>query len=139
MTSTPRKTATTGPTAVASSSRVEQGGSFTVAVTGLAAGEQISAVLNSQPLAITGIPVADARGAVTFRVTVPGDFAADMHTLVVTRADGSTVSRIGVEVLRARSLARTGAELPWGLGLGAIALIAAGAGLVMRRRRSPMD
>ena len=125
-----------GPTATASSTRVEQGGSFTVSVTGLAAGEQISAVLNSQPLTITGIPAADARGAVTFRVTVPADFATGAHTLVITRADGSTLSRLGVQVVAAGTLARTGAELPWGLGLGAFALIAAGAGLVVLRRRS---
>ncbi len=106
-----------GPTATASSTRVEQGGSFTVSVTGLAAGEQISAVLNSQPLTITGIPAADARGAVTFRVTVPADFANGAHTLVITRADGSTLSRLGVQVVAAGTLARTGAELPWGLGL----------------------
>ena len=105
-------------------------------MTGLAAGEQISAVLNSQPLTITGIPAADARGAVTFRVTVPADFATGAHTLVITRADGSTLSRLGVQVVADGTLARTGAELPWGLGLGAFALIAAGAGLVVLRRRS---
>lgn len=123
-------------TATASSSRVEQGGSFTVSVTGLSAGEQISAVLNSQPLTITGIPAADARGAVTFRVTIPADFATGAHTLVITRADGSTLSRLGVQVVAAGTLARTGAELPWGLGLGAFTLVAAGAVLMALRRRS---
>ena len=72
----------------------------------------------------------------TFRVTVPADFATGAHTLVITRADGSTLSRIGIEVVPAGSLARTGAELPWGLGLDAFALIAAGAVLVALRRRA---
>ncbi|WAC69359.1 LPXTG cell wall anchor domain-containing protein [Microbacterium sp. SL75] len=93
-------------------------------------------MLNSQPLTITGIPAADARGAVTFRVTVPADFATGAHTLVITRADGSTLARLGVQVVPAGSLARTGAEMSWALGLGAFGLIAAGAGLVALRRRS---
>jgi len=72
---------------------------------------------------------------VTFRVTVPADFATGAHTLVIARADASTLSRIGIEVVPAGSLARTGAELPWGLGVSAFALIAAGTVLVGLRRR----
>ncbi|MDT0117126.1 LamG-like jellyroll fold domain-containing protein [Microbacterium sp. PRF11] len=132
-------TSAAGVTATASASRVERGGSFTVTVTGVAPGEQLAATLNSQPLVITGIPRADARGQVTFRVNVPADFALGAHTVAIVRADGGPLATIPVQVVAAGSLAATGADLPWGLGIGALLMVAAGAALAIGRRRSRLS
>ncbi|PTT17373.1 hydrolase, partial [Microbacterium sp. HMWF026] len=86
------------PAVTVSSTVIERGGTFTVTVTGLAPGEQITAELHSDPLRITGIPAADAAGRVSFSVRVPSDFAAGAHTLIVQRADGSVIARQGVTV-----------------------------------------
>jgi len=125
-----------GPVATASATRVAQGQSFDVTVTGLNPGEQISAVLRSTPLPIAGIPVADASGRVAFRVVVPADFATGAHTLEIARADGAVFSRLGVEVVAAGSLAKTGADVALAAGLlGAGALLAGVAVRALRRRR----
>jgi len=125
-----------GPVATASATRVAQGQSFDVTVTGLNPDEQISAVLRSTPLPIAGIPVADASGRVAFRVVVPADFAPGAHTLEIARADGGVFSRLGVEVVAAGSLAKTGADVALAAGLlGAGALLAGVAVRALRRRR----
>ncbi|QTV80519.1 hypothetical protein [Microbacterium sp. NIBRBAC000506063] len=49
---------------------MERGGSLTVTGTGFAAGENVSGVMNSEPLAL-GTRSADADGAVTFTWTIP--------------------------------------------------------------------
>jgi GH43 family beta-xylosidase len=121
--------------ATASATRVAQGGSFTVTVTGLTAGEQVRAVLYSEPLAIGGIPAADTDGTVTFRVNVPADFATGAHTLVVTRADGSDVNPLAIEVVPAGSLAVTGADVPLLAALLGLGTLLAGAVLVAVRRQ----
>ncbi|WP_295836595.1 LPXTG cell wall anchor domain-containing protein, partial [uncultured Microbacterium sp.] len=115
---------------------VAQGGSYTVTVTGLTPGEQISAILRSTPLTITGIPAADAAGKVTFRVTVPADFATGAHTLTITRADGTTLTPLTLEVVAASSLATTGGAVSFAALLaGAGAVLAGAVMLVVRRRR----
>ncbi len=145
-TAAPTGQPTTGPTAVAptgqpatvrvsaSAARVEQGGSFTVTVTGLNPREQVTATLNSTPTVITGIPAADASGTVSFRVAVPAALAPGTHTVVVTRADGSVLPALAIEVERKGTLAATGAQGPWGLALAAGVLLAGG-GLVFALRR----
>jgi len=148
-TSTPSATPTTQPSPGATSSpaakptvttsavRVAQGRSFTVSISGLQPGEQVAAVLHSQPLTITGIPAADAAGSVTFRVAVPADFATGAHTLIVTRADGSVLDRLAIEVVAAGSLATTGAGVPFAATFFGVSTLLAGAGLLaLRRRRS---
>jgi LPXTG-motif cell wall-anchored protein len=126
----------TTATATASATRVAQGGSYTVTVTGLIPGEQISAILRSTPLTITGIPAADAAGKVTFRVTVPADFATGAHTLTITRAAGTTLTPLPVEVVAASALATTGGAVSFAALLaGAGAVLAGAVVLVMRRRR----
>lgn len=134
--STPGGTATTAVTATADKTRVAQGESLTVTATGLRPGEQVSAILHSTPLTVTGIPAADASGRVVFRVTVPADFAPGAHTLDVTRADGSVLARLGIEVVAAGSLAKTGTDVAFAAGLlGAGALLAGLTVRALRRRR----
>jgi uncharacterized protein YjdB len=129
-----------GPIAKASATQVEQGGSFAVSVTGLAAGEQVTAVLHSQPLVVRGIPVAGQDGAVTFRVSVPEDFAAGAHTLILTRADGTEFAQLPVQVLRSDGdLAVTGSQVSFGLGVGAAMMVLGGAVLLWYRRRLRRD
>jgi len=127
----------TQPTVAASAVRVAQGQSFAVTVTGLLPGERVGAVLHSDPLTITGIPAADAAGSVTFRVAVPADFATGAHTLIVTRADGSVLDRVAIEVVSAGSLAATGVGVPFAATFFGVSALLAGAGLLaLRRRRS---
>ena len=130
-TSSPQTTAT----ATASANRIAQGGSFTVSVTGLSAGEQVSAVLRSTPLTITGIPAADASGTVTFRVAVPADFAVGAHTLTISRADGSPLAPLAIEVVAAGSLAATGGAVSFTAALLATGALLAGAAVLIGRRR----
>ena len=117
---------------------VEQGGSTVVTVSGLQSGEQIAATLHSNPLAITGIPKADASGTVRFVVTVPADFATGLHTLVVT-SDARAPLRASLTVVAKGSLASTGGTLPWALLLGAGLLLILGSALAVRRRRREAD
>jgi len=128
---------TAGVTVSASTARVEQGGSFSVTVTGLKGGEQISATLHSTPVAITGIPAAGANGTVVFRVSVPAALELGRHTVIITRADGTTQTPLFVEVVRPGALAATGAQLPWGLALTGVFLLVSAAALFALRRRSP--
>lgn len=130
-TSSPARTAT----ATASATRVAQGGSFLVSISGLSAGERVSAVLRSTPLTLTGIPAADAAGAVTFRVAIPADFSVGAHTLTITRADGSPLSPLAIEVVPAGSLAATGGAVSFSAALLATGALLAGAAVLIGRRR----
>lgn len=122
-------------TGLAAGGRIERGSSFTVTLTGLGAGEQVAATLNSQPIVITGIPAADASGRVTFTVAVPRTLETGTHHLIVLGADGRVVLNLPLEVVGEGVLATTGAELPWGLALGGAFLLAAGMMLAMTTRR----
>ena len=113
---------------------VEQGGTLSVSVTGLAPGQQIGATLHSDPIEITGIPAADAAGRTAFTVAIPQDFALGAHTLVVTTADADPIE-IPVQVVAPGQLAVTGAQLPLGmLFLGVLAIVIGGLFLVTRKR-----
>ncbi len=121
----------------ASATRVEQGGSFTVTVSGLNAGEQLTATLNSTPIVITGIPAADASGTVTFRVSVPAALEPGAHTVVIARADGTVLPALTIQVARTGTLAATGAQGPWGIALaGGMLVVAGGLAFALRRRRT---
>ncbi len=108
-------------------------------MTGLAAGEQVTAVLHSQPLVVRGIPAAGPDGAVTFRVNVPADFSTGAHTLILTRASGTEFAQLPVQVVPSSSLAVTGSDVSLGLGIGAGMMVLAGALLVWYRRRVRRD
>ncbi|WAC69914.1 choice-of-anchor I family protein [Microbacterium sp. SL75] len=136
-TGSPTASPSTSARITASAARVEQGGSFTVTVSGLNAGEQLTATLNSTPIVITGIPAADASGTVTFRVNVPATLEPGAHTVVIKRADGTVLPALAVEVVRKGALAATGAQAPWGIALaGGFLVVAGGLAFALRRRRT---
>ncbi|WP_157526402.1 LPXTG cell wall anchor domain-containing protein, partial [Microbacterium oleivorans] len=122
-------------TVTLSATRVEQGGSFRAEVSGLTAGQRITATLFSDPIVITGIPAADADGRLAFTVAVPDDLETGAHTLVL-RTDGEEDIRIPITVVLAGSLANTGGDPVPLIALvgGAGVLLVLGA-MLMRRRR----
>lgn len=129
-------TSPAGPSATVSVSTVERGGTVRVTVTGLGAGEQITAELRSTPIRIAGIPVADAAGRVSFDVRIPADLEAGAHTIVVFAADGSVIQRVPITVVPRGQLAATGAQGPLGGALLAAFLLIGGAAVwAMRRPR----
>ncbi|MCY1715342.1 family 43 glycosylhydrolase [Microbacterium sp. SL62] len=123
-----------GPSASVSTSTVERGGTVRVTVTGLKAGEQVTAELRSTPIRIAGIPVADAAGRVVFDVRIPADLEAGAHTIVVFAADGSIIQRLPITVVPKGQLAATGAQGPLGGALLATFLLVAGAAVWATRR-----
>lgn len=144
VTASPTATATTAPTtspavrplATLSASTVERGGTVRVTISGLQAGEQVSAELHSEPVRITGIPAADAAGRVVFDVRVPADFAAGAHTVIVTGADTTVIARLPLTVVAKGTLAATGAQPALGAGLlGAFLLVGGGIAWSLRSRR----
>lgn len=117
------------------SDTVAQGGKLTVEVSGLQPGQQIGAVLHSDPITVTGIPVANAAGRVQFTVAIPSNFALGAHTLVVTTA-GQDPIKVPVTVVAAKQLSSTGAELPIGAMVAAGGLLLVGGLLLALRRRA---
>lgn len=136
---TPTATPTTAPPADAwarvdvGSGVVEQGGALPVTVSGLRAGQEITATLYSDPIEVAGIRPADGAGRTAFSVSIPGDLTVGQHTLVL-RSDDLADIRVGVTVVPPGQLAVTGAQLPWGIALGAALLVALG-GLLLGLRR----
>ncbi|TSD10307.1 lamin tail domain-containing protein [Curtobacterium sp. KBS0715] len=109
------------------------GETITVTVGTASAGDTVNVWLFSEPTLI-GMAVVAADG--TVRVTIPADTVAGVHRLAVTAADGSLIGWTPITITADGQLAFTGAA---GLGAGAVVaflLFAAGAGvLVVRRRR----
>jgi len=140
-TPTPMPTWTGGPTsaprppvvASASASTVERGGTVRVSVSGLRPGDQVSAELHSDPIRITGIPVADASGRTVFDVVIPASLEVGAHTIVVRHPSGVLIAEIPVTVLPEGQLAVTGAQAPWAFALLAATLLLAGVTLKTRR------
>jgi hypothetical protein len=143
---TPTPTPTPDPTLSLGSTRVVAGGSLTVDASGFAAGEDVVAMLYSEPTEL-GTAAADGDGTLSASFTVPSTTPAGTHTLELTGAEsGATVSTT-VTVTAAStpaadesdapgSLAQTGADGPM-LGLAA-ALVGAGLALVLSTvRRRP--
>lgn len=114
-----------------------QGGKITFEGTGFAAGESVSAAVHSDPVELGDFVVA-ADGTLSIGWTIPADFATGDHSIVITLADGSTVS--GTFTVAAASagggddLATTGAELPL-LVLGIALMMLIGGGILIARRR----
>jgi len=131
-------TAAPAPSATLSAPTVAQGGTVTVTVAGLTPGTQIGAELHSDPIVITGIPAADAAGAVRFAVRVPTALPTGAHTIVVLAADGTELARLPLRVTAAGALASTGAANPLAAaGAGALLLVVGAAvGLRVRSRRA---
>ncbi len=93
-------------------------------------GQTVDGWLFSTPVHL-GSAVVTAAGAATF--TIPTGVPAGTHRLVVTDADGNVIGWTTIEIL---GLPATGGELPLGVfGAGAL-LLAAGAVLLIARRRA---
>ncbi|QSB23485.1 hypothetical protein [Curtobacterium sp. 24E2] len=96
------------------------------------AGDGVNVWLYSTPTLLGTVTVA-ADG--TVRVTIPSDTPAGAHRLAVTAADGSLIGWTPITITADGQLAFTGVE---GLGAGALVaflLLAAGAGVLVVRRR----
>jgi len=119
-----------------SSSTAQRGGKVRVSVSGLTAGEQISAELHSDPIRISGIPTADTTGRVSFDVTIPITLPFGSHTIVISDASGKVIAQLPVTVLADEQLTVTGAQAPWGIALLAAVFLTAGLGFrILRPRR----
>ncbi|WP_217176940.1 family 20 glycosylhydrolase [Streptomyces sp. AC495_CC817] len=79
------------PVIVLSATSVAAGSTLTVDVAGLGSGERVTFALHSDPVDM-GAAVADASGTVSLAWKVPTSTPAGAHTVVMTRADGATVS-----------------------------------------------
>lgn len=73
------------------SSTVRQGGQLSVSGSGFEPGEELSALVHSDPVDLGTFTASDA-GTVNVRWTIPADFATGPHSLVVTRPDGTTAT-----------------------------------------------
>ena len=133
---------TTGaPQLTLSSASVVQGGSVTVTVIGLAAGERVRFELHSDPI-VLGSAVADAQGTVRASVTIPRSAPTGTHTVVAIAAT-SPESSAALTVTAADSgnhagtgpLGSTGGTIPVGLIVAAIVLLVSGVVLTAVRRR----
>lgn len=112
-----------------------QGGKITVAGKGFTAGESVTAVVQSEPVDLGKFVVA-SDGTLSIAWTIPADFATGDHSVIVTLADGSTVTGTFTVAAGAAGggLATTGAELPLTiLGIALVMLI--GGGILVARRR----
>lgn len=115
--------------------RVPQGGSLTLLLGTQYAGENVCGWLYPGPMTL-GSTAVEADGSVSF--TIPLDVPIGRHSLAITDDDGTILGWIEIEVTTASDesdvLPATGAEVPWAIGLGAAALLAAGSLMTARRR-----
>lgn len=121
-----------------SSTTVAQGETLDVELTGLEPGQVVGATLHSDPIVVEGLPAADADGTIAFSIEIPADFEVGPHTLEITSEglDPVTADLTVTAAPATGGLATTGSQAPWGLGLAALGLIAAGAVLMIVRRRT---
>jgi len=105
-----------------------------VTARGFEPGEPVQVWLYSTPTS-AGRAVADADGVVTTTVTLPAGLAPGTHSLVLVGESSGRVFVTRIEVLPEGALATTGASgAAWLAGVAGL-LLAAGAGLVVVRRR----
>jgi LPXTG-motif cell wall-anchored protein len=118
---------------VSAPSSARAGETITITVGTQYAGDRVNVWMFSTPTLLGTVTVA-ADG--TVRATIPADAPAGTHRIVVTAADGTVLGWTTIRIDPATGeLAYTGAE---GLGTGAVAaflLLAAGAGVLLARRR----
>jgi hypothetical protein len=118
------------------------GRAYTIRGTGFLAGENVRAILHSDPLDL-GVRQADATGVVTFTGTLPTDFPAGQHTveLIGERTgqvtQGFKIDSSGTLVAAGATATRTLTSVA--LGLLAFGLLATGLGLVARNRRQAIQ
>ncbi|SBN61336.1 Predicted extracellular nuclease [Curtobacterium sp. 9128] len=117
---------------VTAPSSARPGETITIGVGVQYAGQRVSVWMFSTPTLLGTVTVA-ADGSV--RVTIPADAPAGSHRIVVTAADGSVIgwTMITIDPVTG-ALAFTGADLTGGIA-AALLLLAAGAGVLVARRR----
>ena len=117
-----------------SASRVTAGGAVDVHGSGLVAGD-VEVWLHSTPVQLATATVT-GDGTLDLAVTIPADTATGAHTVQVLDADGTVLAAADVTVTAAPGdLASTGANVAWLAALGVL-LVAAGAVLLIARRRA---
>jgi LPXTG-motif cell wall-anchored protein len=103
-------------------------------LTGYLPNEVVTLVLHSTPQNL-GTVTADSSGTLTVAFTVPAGTPAGAHNLVVTRADGSTVTYPVTVAAAKPRLANTGADVTVPLAIGVGLVLAGGGTLLLARRR----
>jgi hypothetical protein len=101
-------------------------------LTGYLPNEVVTLILHSTPQSL-GTFTADSSGTLTVAFTVPAGTSAGAHNLVVTRADGSTVTYPVTVAAATPRLAATGADVTVPLALG-VGLVIAGGGMLLLTR-----
>jgi hypothetical protein len=132
-------TITAEPVATVDQGIVQAGDPQTVRGTGFSAGDTVTVVLNSTPVAL-GTLTADARGELQLTFTVPAGTETGRHTVVLTGAV-SGVATAAFEVTAPPSgdgvLATTGAVVGGSLLLASGLTLLGGLLIAAARRRSP--
>jgi LPXTG-motif cell wall-anchored protein len=117
--------------------RVEAGSSISVSGRNFAATEQLTLTLYSAPVRL-GTVTTDPQGTFDTQVTIPTNTEAGAHRIVVSNASGD-VAEIAFTVVASgnatSALANTGVSSLTPMLGGALALLAAGAGALVIRRR----
>jgi hypothetical protein len=119
--------------------RVEAGSSINVSGRDFTAAAELDLVLHSSPVKL-GVVTTDAQGTFGTSVTIPVNTEAGAHRIVVAAANGET-AEIAFTVVSAgagagaSALANTGVSSLAPMLGGALALLAAGAGALLIRRR----
>ncbi|WP_276967894.1 LPXTG cell wall anchor domain-containing protein [Desertimonas flava] len=130
----PTSTPSSGVSAVTTDGRTTfvQGSSFVVVGRGFLPGEQVTGVLNSDPIQL-GTQVADAAGDVRFTVAVPTTFPAGAHTVTLTGAQSGTAA-LAITVSATADLPATGSTSA-GLAILAAGVFLTGGSLILVGRR----
>ncbi|MGX7677844.1 neocarzinostatin apoprotein domain-containing protein [Jatrophihabitans sp. DSM 45814] len=148
--SSPTRSASTSAAIALSDTTVQPGGNFIVTASGFDAGEQVQAILHSDPIDL-GISQASSTGTYRLSVSVPVDLSAGVHTVNLLGLSSAKTVQATFTVLNpaaaldrtsssapvalldpgmSGSLASTGASSKTALLLG-IALVLAGCGVLM--------
>lgn len=115
---------------------LERGEQQTAIGTGFRAGEVVTGVMSSEPLAL-GTQVADAHGAVTFTWTVPADYDLGTHTVTLTGPESGSIATTFKVV--AKGLATTGGDVQGGwIALAALLLVLGFGAMRVARSRRPL-
>ncbi len=127
--------------AVPNGSTLAHGQALSMTAEGFAAGEQVSAVAHSTPVAL-GATHAVKTGIATLGVTIPDSLPAGSHTITLTGSHGQTTTfSFVIGGSSGGLLASTGTDLMGGtvLGLGLLVAGLLALGVVGPRRRSRVD